>query len=121
MTKCVTEGCSKAAQHGRAGGKCRTCSEIQGANTDFLMAELERRGAIGLDQPADVECIDLSDGTWKEPVTVCELGDEEEQIPEEWDCECNLEMILYHVVGAMSDDDPKPRLKALAEAILEEL
>jgi len=114
MTKCVTEGCSKAAQHGRAGGKCRTCSEIQGANTDFLMAELERRGAIGLDQPADVECIDLSDGTWKEPVTVCELGAETTAgVP--------LNTILYHVVGAMNDDDPLPRLKKLAAMILEEL
>lgn len=33
----------------------------------------------------------------------------------------SLQMILYHVVGAMADDDPVPRLKALAQTLLEEL
>jgi len=84
------------------------------------MAELVRRGklASGFDDENqgdnEVECIDLSDGTWKEPVTVCELGAETTAgVP--------LNTILYHVVGAMNDDDPLPRLKKLAAMILEEL
>lgn len=121
--KCKNPGCHRTAQKNRGNGLCRRCDEIRQAGANELMAELERRGCDG-DGDGDAEpesessFIDLggasTDGYTE--TTVCVIPENrhgEEQITTVY--------ILHQIIGALSDDDSRPRLKALAKLLANEL